>query len=129
MTEKHKKPPVFRFSWKTRVLSLFLLTKWICSHTLSGAFPAPWTFPRAKNSPPDCFCTSLRTGAALSCPANEKENGHPKMSVSFWWARRDLNSKVFVLSPVKVRYFPLFYLVFQTFRVVLCYRFPFRIIL
>ena len=48
MTEKHKKPPVFRFSWKTRVLSLFLLTKWICSHTLSGAFPAPWTFPRAK---------------------------------------------------------------------------------
>ena len=46
-----------------------------------------------------------------------------------WWARRDLNSKVFVLSPVKVRYFPLFYLVFQTFRVVLCYRFSFRIIL
>ena len=46
-----------------------------------------------------------------------------------WWARRDLNSKVFVLYPVKVRYFPLFYLVFQTFRVILCYRFPFRIIL
>lgn len=26
------------------------------------------TFPRAKNSPPDCFCTSVFTGAALSSP-------------------------------------------------------------
>ena len=38
-----------------------------------------------------------------------------------WWARRDLNSKVFVLSPVKVRYFIPFRMLRLTF---LCYYIP-----
>ena len=33
------------------------------------ALPYPWTLPRAKNMPPACFCTSVRTGAALSSPS------------------------------------------------------------
>ena len=31
-------------------------------------FPIPWILPRAKKCPPDTFCTSVRTGAALSNP-------------------------------------------------------------
>ena len=39
------------------------------SSSLTGCGFLLWTLPRAKNSPPDCFCTSLRTGAALLSPS------------------------------------------------------------
>ena len=45
-----------------------------------GAFLSPWILPRAKKCPPDTFCTSVRTGAALSNPISSSANnkGHPE---------------------------------------------------
>ena len=39
-----------------------------CFTALPAALQAPWNLPRAKNVPPARFCTSVRTGAALSIP-------------------------------------------------------------
>ena len=47
--------------------------------------------PRAKNSPPDCFCPSLRTGAALSNPAFPSKKSHPEWGGIFWRSSRDSN--------------------------------------
>ena len=64
----------------------------------------PWILPRAKNMlSPACFCTSVRTGAALSNPvsssANEKD--HTQRCGLFHWQRmRDSN-------PLKKTLFPL----------------------
>ena len=44
---------------------------WFCAHTHPGAFAKPWILPRAKNcSTVRNFCTSVRTGAALSNPSS-----------------------------------------------------------
>ncbi len=43
-------------------------------HPIMGALARPWILPRAKNSPPDCFYTSVRTGAALSNPIFSSAN-------------------------------------------------------
>ena len=56
-----------------------LQQKWTCNTSLPDAFTSPWILPRAKNMlSPACFCTSARTGAALSNPssssANEKDH-------------------------------------------------------
>ena len=53
--------------------------KWSCAHTHSGAFARPWILPRAKKCPPDTFCTSARTGAALSNHISSSANNksHP----------------------------------------------------
>ncbi len=55
-----------------------------------------WIFPRAKNSPPDCFYTSLRTGAALSNPISNFAIKQPPpcwVGVVLWRSRRDLNPR------------------------------------
>ncbi len=39
------------------------------------------TLPRAKNSPLDCFCTSARTGAALSSPLAYKKFQTPQWGI------------------------------------------------
>ena len=54
------------------------------STVLRTASVKPGNLPRAKNSPPDCFCTSVRTGAALSIPVRQKNKGHHKVSFIFW---------------------------------------------
>jgi len=40
------------------------------STVVTTAARDPGTFPRAKKRPPDTYCTSLRTGAALSSPVS-----------------------------------------------------------
>ena len=40
---------------------------------------------------PACFYTSVRTGAALSSPADQQKKDMQKHVFLFWWARRDLN--------------------------------------
>ena len=68
----------------------------------------PWILPRAKNMlSPACFCTSVRTGAALSNPvsssANEKD--HTQRCGLFHWQRmRDSNPRKRSQSPVCYRY-------------------------
>ena len=36
-----------------------------------------WILPRAKKCPPDTFCTSVRTGAALSNPSSSSATKSP----------------------------------------------------
>ena len=63
-----KAPGLTFFHGKPGVLAVFHLQYGAVSTSPLDASPPPWTFPRAKNSPPDCFYTSLRTGVALSNP-------------------------------------------------------------
>ena len=65
-------------------------TRWrCCDHGASqptpvpGAFRSHRTFPRPKNSPPDTFCTSLRTGAALLSPCRISEKSDSKCCRTF----------------------------------------------
>ena len=61
--------------------------------------------PRAKNSPPDCFYTSVRIGAALSNPPSLYIKSPHPLGVDFLWQRmRDSNPRKRSQSPVCYRY-------------------------
>ena len=59
----------------------------LSSTSVPDASESAGTLPRPKNSPPDCFCTSVRTGAGLSSPIIHqipyKNRRYPKISPVF----------------------------------------------
>lgn len=54
----------------------------LSSTSVPDASESAGTLPRPKNSPPDCFCTSVRTGAGLSSPIIQKKRGYLTVNVS-----------------------------------------------
>ena len=77
-------------------------TKWPYAHTHPGAFVRPWILPRAKNCLPALnFCTSLRTGAALSNPSPAKGKPTP-FGVGFFLAE-DEGFDLIMVSPPSSR--------------------------
>ena len=75
--------------------------------SVPDAFLCPWILPRAKKCPPDTFCTSLRTGAALSNPFSSlpiRKPGHFVVGFSYWQRMRDSNPRKRSQSPVCYRY-------------------------
>ena len=55
------------------------------STVLRTASVKPGNLPRAKNSPPDCFCTSVRTGAAFSIPTQIIKKKDIQKDVFLFW--------------------------------------------
>ena len=54
---------------------------------IPGLLRLRWILPRAKNSPPDCFYTSVRTGAALSNPPSLYIKSPHPLGVDYLWQR------------------------------------------
>ena len=58
------------------------------STSLRDASESWGTLPRAKKCPPDTFCTSLRTGAALSSPIRALKNPDVRKDIRIFWCER-----------------------------------------
>ena len=71
----------------------------IAVHILADAPSDQWILPRAKKCPPDTFCTSVRTGAALSNPSHPlpiKKTRCASSGLLYWQRMRDSNSGISV---------------------------------
>ena len=66
-------------------------TKLIVVHRRMPASAAQWILPRAKKCPPDPFCTSVRTGAALSNPISSSANKKTTPKGGFFVGKVDRN--------------------------------------